>query len=357
MDNRTGIFVLQHPREHAHPIGTARFVELGLKRSQVFVAESPRRDLHAPLTLPPRTGLLFPRADSRDLEELEPAERPEHLVVLDGTWPQARTLYRRNPWLRALPHYRLSPDAPSRYRIRKEPSPDYVSTLESVLLALHALEPDTAGLHGLLSAFDAMVDTQIRLIEEARRTGAGWQHVPKKTRRRFVGLPRWLGEEFDDTIGVYAEALPIRDDSPLGPRELLQLAAIRLATGERYERMVLPPSGVPAADDLARVELVPADFGDAIPPTELAEDFAAFVQGRRTIAWNGTTPSLMHDATGLAHRMALLRPVVRNLEGEVAPVDTSARLPFRGRAGQCLADLRHHALWAREVTEKRTSPG
>ena len=71
VDNRTGVFVLQHPREHAHPIGTARFVELGLKRSQVVVADNPRRDLLSPLVLPPRTGLLFPRADARDLEALD----------------------------------------------------------------------------------------------------------------------------------------------------------------------------------------------------------------------------------------------------------------------------------------------
>ena len=34
VDNRTSILVLQHPRERLHPIGTARFVRLGLARGE-----------------------------------------------------------------------------------------------------------------------------------------------------------------------------------------------------------------------------------------------------------------------------------------------------------------------------------
>ena len=52
--------------------------------------------------LPARTALLFPGDDAKDLAQMPAEERPEHLVVLDGTWPQARGLYRRNSWLQAL---------------------------------------------------------------------------------------------------------------------------------------------------------------------------------------------------------------------------------------------------------------
>ena len=33
------------------------------------------------------------------------------LVVLDGTWHHARSLFRENPWLDALPKYAFSPPA------------------------------------------------------------------------------------------------------------------------------------------------------------------------------------------------------------------------------------------------------
>ena len=71
---------------------------------------------------------------------------PAHLIALDGTWSHARKLYVQNPWLHALPHYRIDPSAPSNYRIRREPSPSHLSTLESVLAALRSLEPETEGL-------------------------------------------------------------------------------------------------------------------------------------------------------------------------------------------------------------------
>ena len=68
----------------------------------------------------------------------------EGIVVLDGTWSQAKTLWWRNPWL--LKHNRilLNPKEPSIYgRIRKEPRKEYVSTLEAVADALVLLgEPE-----------------------------------------------------------------------------------------------------------------------------------------------------------------------------------------------------------------------
>jgi len=375
IDNRTGVFVLQHPRERDHPIGTVRFVDLGLVNSKVIVAASAARDLRVPMAVPPRTGLLFPRDDARDLEEVPADERPDNLLVLDGTWSQASTLYRRNPWLQALPHYRLSPSAPSRYRIRKEPRRDYVSTIESVLLALRILEPETTGFPALLAAFDSMIDTQVRHAERAIEAGTGKRHKRARRVRRFVGVPRWIGEDYERLVGVYAEALPIDDDAEPGPRHLLQLVAVHLSTGEHYERMVVPRGGLPSDDALERVGLCRRDFADAMSPDEVALDFARFVdagrddsEGSAFLAWNGTTPSLMHDATGIPYRVRLLKAVVRGLGAldpglfaEAGPSPSLDRLvelaregapvtslPFKGRAGVRLANLRSMAEWIRE---------
>ena len=41
-------------------------------------------------------------------QALAGADRPTHLVVLDATWAHARRLYRDNPWLARLAHYRLA---------------------------------------------------------------------------------------------------------------------------------------------------------------------------------------------------------------------------------------------------------
>ena len=55
------------------------------------------------------------------------------LVVLDGTWSQAKTLWWRNPWLLKLTRIALRPQEPSMYgRLRSEPRAECVSTLEAV---------------------------------------------------------------------------------------------------------------------------------------------------------------------------------------------------------------------------------
>ena len=358
--NRVGVSVLQHPRERAHPLGTARFVELGLSNSEVIVAFTGDRDLHVPMQLPEGTGLLYPSPDATDLEQATPAERPRHLLVLDGTWSQARALYRQNPWLAGIPHFQLSPEAPSRYRIRREPRPEYVSTLESVLLALRILEPETAGFEGLLSAFDSLVDTQIAYHARARSAGEPKRQKRVRRERLYRGVPRWLAEEADQLVGLYAEALPPVTVGPAKSGPLLQLVGLRFATGDRFEVMVRPADGLPAEEALASVGLTPADFGDSIAADQLAGALEEFLRpGDVLLAWNRSTPSLMHDATGIAHRVRLLKPVLRELgpldeHGSLQSLDVLAELAreelhegaegsvalgLRGRAAERLANL------------------
>jgi hypothetical protein len=175
--NRTHVTILQHPRERFHAIGTARIAALGLERARIVV---PRdcftRSLEERFACAPDTGVLFPAEGARELESLEPEELPRALVVLDGTWSQARHLHRANPWLHDRPHYALRPASPTRYRIRKAPRAEYVSTLEAIVRALSVLEPETPGLDGLLGAFDTMIDRQLahqgRNPRRKRRSGA-----------------------------------------------------------------------------------------------------------------------------------------------------------------------------------------
>jgi DTW domain-containing protein YfiP len=99
-----------------------------------------------------------------------------------GPWGQASKLYRENGWLAALPHYALSPSEPSRYRIRREPRPNFISTIEAVVAALRILEPATEGLDALLTAFDEMIDAQVVYAHRAPR------RPERKIRRRARGV-------------------------------------------------------------------------------------------------------------------------------------------------------------------------
>lgn len=158
--NRTGVIVLQHHRERMHPIGTARIARLGLQKSMVVVAERHRK-LAVDIQLPPKTGLLYPNHRAQAIESLAAADFPEHLIVLDGTWCQAKSLYRANSFLHDLPHFIINPASPSRYRIRRQPRAGYLSTIESLVHALSIIEPETPGLNSLLTTFDRLVQLQI----------------------------------------------------------------------------------------------------------------------------------------------------------------------------------------------------
>jgi len=234
--NKTAITVIQHPGERAHPFNTARLTRLTLARSEVRVAWKGAME---PLQLPADTALLFPGEAAVDLEDLAPGSRPSHLVVLDGTWPQARSLYRQNPWLRQLRHVQLSPKTPSSYRIRREPALHCLSTIESIDAALRVCEPDTPGLGRLLAGFDALVEGQ---LAHRSRNGAQPRRLERKPcKPTQVSL---LQSRWQDVVVVYAETTPARGGVPDEQLELAQWVAFRPATGVIF-------------DHIARVEQVP----------------------------------------------------------------------------------------------------
>jgi len=71
----------------------------------------------------------------------------EGVVVLDGTWSQAKALWWRNPWMLKCQRVILGPKRPSRYGdLRREPRRDGLSTIEAAGMLLAALEkrPDIA---------------------------------------------------------------------------------------------------------------------------------------------------------------------------------------------------------------------
>ncbi len=161
VDNKTKITILQHHRERFHPIGTARIARLGLMNVQVLVAERHRR-LFIEAEFGLRTGLLFPHRHARTFSETPSTCLPDHLVLLDGTWNQAKSLYKANPSLALLPHFVIRPALPSNYRIRRQPRAGYLSTIEALVQSLEELEPGIEGLPGLLEAFDQLVDDQMK---------------------------------------------------------------------------------------------------------------------------------------------------------------------------------------------------
>lgn len=236
---RTHVVILQHPRESDVPINTARLCELQLERADRHVAvkldEVPA--LRARLSDPQAPAiLLYPGADARDLASCPPAG-PVTLVVLDGTWWQAKKLFQQNPELGRLPRYSLTPSAPSRYRIRREPAAHCISTIEAVGEALALLEPGGFDRARFLQPFEAMVEHQLSYAAaRAERRHLAYRQRPRKPRP-----PRLLLERGADLVVAYGEANAWPKGSALGAdAEIVHWVAERLATGERFEALIAP---------------------------------------------------------------------------------------------------------------------
>ena len=86
-------------------------------------------------------------------EQAQLKKQLKGLILLDGTWAQAKTLWWRNPWLLKLSRVILSPQVPSEYgKIRREPKKECLSTLESVALSLEFFD-ETKAANGLRDIF------------------------------------------------------------------------------------------------------------------------------------------------------------------------------------------------------------
>lgn len=171
--NSVRVLVLQHPQEPDKELGTASLLVRALGNAELRVGLSWKslKQLAGADALPGNWGVLYLGAKGVDLPDAvnfvsqknNPVPAPARLdgiVVLDGTWSQAKALWWRNSWLTKLKRIVLRPVRPSFYgRLRREPRQEALSTIESVALALGKL--DKAGPEAqahLESAFQRMLN-------------------------------------------------------------------------------------------------------------------------------------------------------------------------------------------------------
>ncbi len=341
--NRTGVIILQHPRERLHPLGTAPLVRLGLSNVRLEVAHK----LQLELQVPAGTGLLYPSTGAIPLEGLSPDQAPGALLLLDGTWHHARKLLSCNPWLDRLPRYRLTPREPGQYRIRGEPDRDSLSTVEAVVHALRLLEPETGpDLDRLMEAFVAMIDAQVEIIEE-RCTGS-------RKRQRYPEpnpLHGRLRGQYGRLLLIYIEA---------AGADIIQLTAARPATGETLELLTRPEGAPPATWHLHSMGLGSGDLAEGESWDVVRERWLSFLGSRPLVAaWNPRTIKLARQIDpGLpAAETLLLKAAYYNLvRGGGGPLEeivskeglTTEPFPARGRAAQRMADALAILEWLRE---------
>jgi DTW domain-containing protein YfiP len=178
IDNRLFVLVLQHPQEKREVLATAAATCAALRRSALVVGLSwPNlvRAVGHPADARQWAVLYLGSARpaafgmEREVIVLDRAGMPmadqearlrglEGIVLLDGSWSEAKTLWWRNPWLLRLRRLVLNPQHRSRFgRVRREPRREALSTLEAAALLLRHLDAGPAVEAALLDRLDRLI--------------------------------------------------------------------------------------------------------------------------------------------------------------------------------------------------------
>jgi tRNA-uridine aminocarboxypropyltransferase len=177
--NRVEVLILQHPQEQDRALGTARLTAMHFANAVLKIGlswPSLSKALGRVVADPSRWAVLYlGSAKAADLDtteevvaidrkgEVEENQRAilrgiEGVVLLDGTWSQAKALWWRNAWMLKCQRVILGPSRPSRYgKLRREPRRDGLSTIEAAAIVLSSLEKRSDIADTLNASFERML--------------------------------------------------------------------------------------------------------------------------------------------------------------------------------------------------------
>ena len=178
IENRVELIILQHPQEQDRTLGSARLAVQHLTRASLKIGlswPSLAKVVGRPVEAN-RWAVLYlgsskakDLAPGRDVVVLNRKGEPlpdqdaslraiEGVILLDGTWSQAKALWWRNAWMLKCRRVILGPRRPSRYgQLRREPRADGLSTIEAAGLLLSRLDDRPEIETALTTGFEKML--------------------------------------------------------------------------------------------------------------------------------------------------------------------------------------------------------
>jgi DTW domain-containing protein YfiP len=132
--SNTEILIVRHAAEDWLTSNTGRLAALMLSNSRI-VRYGGGEPFDDSMIAGDGTWLLYPGPHQTLRQPL-----PRRFVVLDGSFRQARRMYKRISALRALPELSLSAPSNQRPRLRNPPTVDGMSTIEAIATVLGQFE-------------------------------------------------------------------------------------------------------------------------------------------------------------------------------------------------------------------------
>ncbi|CAH1373941.1 unnamed protein product, partial [Tenebrio molitor] len=204
---KSRIILLQHPAEEKRCLRTAPMLHFGLSDGKCLVYKGKRfpgkhQGLEDILT-EKNTILLYPSPAAVDLKTVVGSDinTTFNLVIIDGTWPQAKAIYASNPILHKIRQVKLLTNSVSNYIIRTQPTEGCLSTLETATEALTLLEND--------EIYRKLLDPLRTLCEFQLQNGAV-SHQSKEFLIKNKKYPKLIGKRLNKVLNS-AEIFSVED--------------------------------------------------------------------------------------------------------------------------------------------------
>ncbi|KAM4634809.1 tRNA-uridine aminocarboxypropyltransferase 2 [Polymixia lowei] len=201
----TCLYIVQHPAEESRVLRTVPLLAACLPpgKCNVIVGRRFNEDKHPDLAAvcrDSRTLILYPGPSAQNLEELVQNQRDQqdqeagtirhNIIIIDGTWSQAKDMFLKNGLLHLPKQVQLSRALSSQYVIRTQPTNICLSTLECAAVTLSILEQNDDIQEVLLRPLRALCSFQLQhgaqvhhSKEHLLRNGMYDKPMPKNKRK------------------------------------------------------------------------------------------------------------------------------------------------------------------------------
>jgi len=178
IETETKFVILMHPKEFKKvKNNTGHFTHQSLPNSELFIGIdfSDHARINEIITTY-ESYILFPSKNAINLTDTNPktGDKPIAIFIIDSTWSCAKPIFNTSKNLQSLHHMSFTTTKESQYRIKQQPDATYLSTIESTLVVLEALNNhgveniEQELLANFLEPFNQMIAYQQALINNPK---------------------------------------------------------------------------------------------------------------------------------------------------------------------------------------------